>query len=48
MNAPYKLPNDDDELSRLNVLHQYHKAHHGTNILVPVPRKPSLIGEFIL
>jgi hypothetical protein len=44
MNAPYKLPNDDDELSRLEVLHHYHKAYHGTNILAPLPRKPSLIG----
>jgi hypothetical protein len=31
-------------LPRLEVLHHYHKAYHGTNILAPLPRKPSLIG----
>lgn len=45
MDAPYNLPNDDDELSRLHVLHHYHKAYHEVNILAPLPQNPSLIGN---
>ena len=47
MDAPYKLPNDEEELSRLEVLHHYHKAYHGGNILAPLPETPSLIGELM-
>jgi len=44
MDAPYKIPNDDDELSRLHVLHHYFKSHYEDNILAPMPQNPSLIG----
>jgi hypothetical protein len=44
MDAPYKLPNDDDELSRLHILHHYFKSYFELNILAPILQKPSLIG----
>ena len=45
MDAPYKLPNDGDELSRLQDEHHYHKAYHEVNILARLPSNPSLIGK---
>jgi len=45
MDAPYKLPNDGDELSRLQDLHYYFKVYFERNILAPLPEDPSLIGK---
>lgn len=46
MDAPYNLPNDGDEVSRLQDLHYYFKAYLERNILAPIPEDPSLIGKF--
>ena len=42
--APYLLPNDNEEEERLQDLQNYHKAFFGTNILAPIHHKPTLIG----
>ena len=42
--APYTLPNDEDELGRLADLQTCIKLFFGKNILAPIVAKPSLIG----
>jgi hypothetical protein len=42
--APYTLPNDEDELGRLADLQNCIKLFFGKNILAPIVPKPSLIG----
>jgi hypothetical protein len=43
--APYTLPNDEDELERLADLQNCIKLFFGRNILAPIGPKPSLIGN---
>jgi len=45
LDAPWALPNDEDEQSRLQALQNHHKAHWDTNILAPIPPNPSLIAD---
>jgi hypothetical protein len=42
--APYSLPNDEEELGRLADLQNCIKVLFGKNILAPIVSKPSLIG----
>jgi hypothetical protein len=41
--SSYPLPNDDEELERLNMHHKVHKALAGRNILAPIGRTPAQI-----
>jgi predicted RNA methylase len=43
--ALYELPNDFDEIERLDELHHSIKALMGTNIIPRIVRRPSLIGK---
>jgi hypothetical protein len=43
--APYTLPNDEDELERLADLQNCIKLFFGKNILAPIGPRPSLIGK---
>jgi hypothetical protein len=42
--APYPLPNDEDELQRLQDLQHCIKLFFGKNILPTIAPNPSLIG----
>ena len=41
--SPYPLPNDDEELARLEVHHTVHKTLAGANVLVPLSERGAQI-----